>query len=335
MVAAVGAAAHAGCTPDFDALVGGPGRGGAGTGGDRPSNGGAPASGGTHASAGEGGSPVGGERSDSGGAGAGAGENGGGAGGVDAPQGGAGGDLGASGGASGSGGAPTPPSVGGAGGAGGAGPNECAERFADCNAATHNDGCETFLDSQESCGTTCAGGDACTALTVCNAGECVVAQGVVELSIPFSATGQGQRFAQRFSPMPDLTLKTLTMRLYAPGAETSGIMTIYPTDKDFRGGPGVPVSLAALNQGWIDVVVPMGEATTTFDPLAIYQLTFDIQSGVGPWEPVTKIYIDAIWSSDGVISDTFTASYGQTVSSTMLKVDGSAYQWLDALPVAE
>jgi hypothetical protein len=192
------------------------------------------------------------------------------------------------------------------------------------------------LNSQDICGTTCAAAEACTGLDACIAGECVAAQGVVELSIPFSAAGQGQRFAERFTLAPNLTGKTLTMRMYVPSEASAGVLiTIYPTDTSFRGGPAVPVFLSNLNEGWKDIVIPMGEATTTFDPAAVYQLTFDIQGGDGPWEPVTHIYIDAIWSSDGVINDTFATSYGQTVKSTMLNVEGSAYQWLDALPAAE
>ena len=215
----------------------------------------------------------------------------------------------------------------------------CLPKFADCtldSGSGTDDGCESFLDALAHCGTTCANVVACSPAQVCNSGVCGAAQGVVELSMPLTAADQGQRYADTFSNRPNLTSATLTLRLYAPGA-TKGLLNLYVGDADFTGSSnGTQVQLSTLSSGWSDVVVSVGIAAGTYDPVNISQLNIEITTGgTGPWTNPTLIYIDRIWSSNGLVNDTFDTEadfVSKIVSSSNMKIDGSDKKWFTAVP---
>jgi hypothetical protein len=215
----------------------------------------------------------------------------------------------------------------------------CLARYGDCNAdlgVGSDDGCETDLYALSRCGTSCTSGVVCSPTQVCNSGACGAAQGVVEMSVPFDPAGkspaEGMRFAPKFPSLPNLTDDTLTVRLYAPGA-TGGTITFYTSDADYTAGATVQLPLSSLSSGWVDVKVAVGHLAGTYDPSVVSQLNIQIVAeGTPPYTSPTLVYVDAIWSNNGLINDTFDASAGQFTKSSLMVVSGSQYKWFDALP---
>ncbi|MGC4069472.1 MAG: hypothetical protein QM784_33430 [Polyangiaceae bacterium] len=211
----------------------------------------------------------------------------------------------------------------------------CLPRFLDCRQHTglgNDDGCEVHLDALTYCGSSCTDGVACSPNQVCNAGACGAPRGVVALSVPLAEANTAQRFADKFEALPDLTNATLTLRLYAPDA-TGGDLKLYVGDEDFTGGGGSFVALNTLATKWTDVVVPIGGAAGAFDPVAISQLNIEVTAGTtGPWKNPTVIYVDRIWSSNGLVNDTFDTTKGGFVSSSLMVVAGSTLTWMGAMP---
>ncbi len=210
----------------------------------------------------------------------------------------------------------------------------CAAKYADCNAGSNSgpdDGCETYLDSLSYCGTACTGGVPCNINQVCNAGTCVAADGLIAMSIPFTDSGQGQRFADKFTDV-NLADSTLMLRVYAPGA-TNGYMNTYLVDTSFHQGPLGTTQFTTLSAGWTDVVVRPGAATASFDPTHVYEVTIEFYTkGSGPWANPTVIYLDGVRSSNLAVNDTFDATTGNMVSSSLMSVSGSSYAWTAAMP---
>lgn len=214
----------------------------------------------------------------------------------------------------------------------------CAADYLDCTAddGTHaDDGCETYIDTLTACGATCStAGVACDPDQVCNAGACVAASGLVAMSFPFTASGQGQRFADLFPAAPDLSYATVTARFYAPGA-VNGTLSTYLVDTkspqpDFT--TFVITDFATLSAGWIDIAIPLPAPGGTFDTAHIHQITFDFDSTGTPASNPTVVYLDSVRSSDGVINDTFDSTSGSIVGSSLKKFDGSTATWVSALP---
>jgi hypothetical protein len=156
------------------------------------------------------------------------------------------------------------------------------------------------------------------------------------MSVPFDPAGkspaEGMRFAPKFPSLPNLTDDTLTVRLYAPGA-TGGTITFYTSDADFTAGATVQLPLSSLSSGWVDVKVAVGHLAGTYDPSVVTQLNIQIVAeGTPPYTSPTLVYVDAIWSNNGLVNDTFDASAGQFTKSSLMVVSGSQYKWFDALP---
>jgi hypothetical protein len=208
----------------------------------------------------------------------------------------------------------------------------CGPNFADCNSDTLNDGCEVYLNSLTGCGTDCTNGVACPANQVCNAGQCVAAMGIVVLSVPFTAAGQVQRYADKFLAQPNLTDDTLIFRLYAPGA-TGGTFAAFITDLDFSYSEMHNFALTSMSAGWTDVSVPVGGVSGSFDPSIVYQVTIHIVAdGDVSMAAPTVVYIDSIRTARGSVSDTFDTSFGNVVGSQLQVVEGSKLTWLSAMP---
>jgi hypothetical protein len=212
----------------------------------------------------------------------------------------------------------------------------CLPRRADCNQDTGSgtdDGCEVDLNTLTLCGATCAARAACAATQVCNADGCGAPQGIVEMGVPFTAAAQKNRFSDKFQNPPDLTDDTLTIRLYAPTA-TNGYILLYVSDgSSSSAGAAVTVPFSSLNEKWTDVTLTLGKATGDFDPAIVTQVNFDIATDdTGPWANPTLIYVDSIWSSDGSVNDTFNASIGQFIPSTLENIPGRTLTWRDAMP---
>lgn len=208
----------------------------------------------------------------------------------------------------------------------------CGPRFADCNDGTPEDGCEVFLDSLTACQTDCnSGATACAGTQVCNSGSCVEPQGMTVFTVPFTMSGQGQRYGNKFVPPVDLTNSGVTTRLYAPGV-TNGTVVLYLSDGDYTAGPTKQWPLTDFADGWKDISIGAGTAAGDFDPVVINQLTIELYSGNGPWDEPTVVYVDGIRTDSSAVDDTFDASYGNMVTSSLLKIDGSTFTWTDSLP---
>ncbi|HET9959188.1 MAG TPA: hypothetical protein VFQ61_32085 [Polyangiaceae bacterium] len=209
----------------------------------------------------------------------------------------------------------------------------CAPGFLDCNVddgVRRDDGCEVFGNSLLACRADCASsGTACASNQVCNEGSCVAPEGLVKLTIPFTAAAQVQRYGNKFATNIDGSNSAFGMRLYAPGA-LGGSLFVYPTDSSASSpGPGVTVPLKRFSEGWADLEIPVGNLSDPFDPANLYQLTIEVESGTaGPWLNPTVIYVDSIWSTNGLVRDTFDTTLGRMVASTLTTVAGSTMTWV-------
>jgi hypothetical protein len=190
-----------------------------------------------------------------------------------------------------------------------------------------------YLDALKGCGVACGSTVVCAANEVCNAGVCGAAQGLVAFSVPLTTSSQKQRFADKFATPPNLTDATVTLRVYAPGA-TGGTLIVYMSDApDYTPSPLHMYPLIPISAGWTDVVVPVDPALGDYNPSSVAQVTFEIRSDdAGPWANPTLLYVDAIWSSNGAINDTFDSTFGGIIPSSYEKVEGSTYTWTAALP---
>ena len=210
----------------------------------------------------------------------------------------------------------------------------CAPRYADCNATatlTKDDGCELYLDALDRCSNGCDGaGVACGPTQVCNDGGCIAPDGVAVLSVPFTGATQAQRFAELFPPSADLEGTTLTVRAYAPGA-TGGTLLIYLSDTASNSSVGVlQTDLTTLAAKWIDLTIPVATGGA-FNAKSVKQVNLEVNAGPGYANP-TVVFVDGIRSSNLAVNDTFSASFGNLVKSSLLVVAGSTIDWTAAVP---
>jgi hypothetical protein len=215
----------------------------------------------------------------------------------------------------------------------------CNARHVDCNSSTvdpfHDDGCEVYLDALDACTPTeaCNGaGVACPPQQVCNGGSCVAPQGLVALSVPLAAPNTKHRFAEVFTPYPNLEGSTITVRVYAPGA-TGGFLEVGAVDGNSNFSLSVvQVELKTLDK-WTDITVPV-TSPGNFNPKIVKQINLEVFTGggVGPWTNPTVIYVDSVRSSKLAVNDTFDATTGGFANSSMQVIVGSNFKWLDAVP---
>jgi hypothetical protein len=151
------------------------------------------------------------------------------------------------------------------------------------------------------------------------------------LSIPFTSTGQAQRYADKFPTYPNLSNTALTMRVYAPGA-TNGTLTLYMVDLNTGFGPRTDYTLDSLSHGWTDLTIDIGAYEGTFDPRVAYQVTVEITSTGASWADPTIIYVDSVRTANGVLNDTFDSSLGYWVPSTLMTVPGATFSWVATMP---
>jgi hypothetical protein len=174
----------------------------------------------------------------------------------------------------------------------------------------------------------------CAPTKVCNSGSCMAPQGLVVLSVPLTTNGQNQRHAYPFSPAANLTDKTITLRVYAPGA-TAGLLNIYLSmaNATSTAGSGALVPLVNYSSAWKDITFNVGGAMEAFDPSQIKQLTIEVQSkDLGTWKNPTVIYIDSIVISTLTLGSTFDSSLGGFSQSSTQAVPGSTLTWSSVLP---
>jgi hypothetical protein len=220
----------------------------------------------------------------------------------------------------------------------------CNAGFADCNlddGTGNDDGCETDLNAVATCGTSCETMVACTGDQTCVAGECVET-GVVRVTVPLSAGGQGQLYnllhqgtVDNPAPPVNLAGTTVTIRAYAPNA-LSGNLSVF-----FLGGADSSKTLipfSALSAGFTDVVVPVPAAAGAYDPTSVTVIRVEVETAadsVGPWEqPATTVYFDSFISANGNLNDTFDTNPLPALfnNSGVRAVAGSTQAYLPTFP---
>jgi hypothetical protein len=156
------------------------------------------------------------------------------------------------------------------------------------------------------------------------------------LSVPFDpagkSTAESMLFAVTFPTKPSVVDSSLNLRLYAPGA-TGGTVLFYMSDSAYTAGTGVQVPLNSFSAGWVDVKLLGGHVGGSWDPSAITQVNIQITaSGTPPFASPTLMYVDSVWSSNGLINETFDTSAGRFAKSSRTFLEGSQFTWFDAIP---
>ncbi len=65
---------------------------------------------------------------------------------------------------------------------------------------------------------------------------------------------------------------------------------------------------------------------------SVKQVNIEVHAETGPWTNPTVVYVDSIRSSNLAVNDTFDASFGGMVKSSLLVVPGSTIDWAASLP---
>jgi hypothetical protein len=209
----------------------------------------------------------------------------------------------------------------------------CMPRYANCNAVGHvpyDDGCETYLDRLDQCGTACGVSVACNPNKVCNDGSCVAPSGLTVLSVPATdMTGAQTRFSYIIPKNPvNLEGATVTLRVYAPGA-TGGTLALFASDNSSAFGPQVTTKLVALSQKWTDISVTI--VSPAINATQTRQINLLVTTGPGATDP-TMVYIDGLRATSPGVNDTFDTSIGGWVKSGLIAVSGSTVGWVQAIP---
>jgi hypothetical protein len=168
------------------------------------------------------------------------------------------------------------------------------------------------------------------------------AQGVMMLTVPLAAPGQGQRYNAHNTgrvESSNLAGATLTLRVYAPGA-TGGNLHVFCTSSNLADGAATDIALSSLTEGFQDIDIPVpAPVPGGFEPTRVFIIRVEVEAGPGfgdSWRsPATVIYIDSIISSNGVISEAFdTAPSFRTFGSADVRaVPNSTLAWLPSIPL--
>ncbi len=184
------------------------------------------------------------------------------------------------------------------------------------------------------------GSDLAGGVTIVPAGAS--ASGVVKISVPLTAVGQGSRYNYQnyFNTQShyDLTGARLDIVACAPEA-TGGNLRIYFTTPDRVDSPIFKVALRAIINGFHRISIPVPGSAAGFDPANIGVTRIEVEAGDGfenSWQtPATVVYIDSIStskveaSSPAVLfNDTFAASKSPLEDSLAREEPGSTFEWL-------
>ena len=221
----------------------------------------------------------------------------------------------------------------------------CNDGFGDCSAddgTGTDDGCETDFEAPATCGTSCQDMVACSSGQTCVSGVCTAVTGVVKVTVPLSAGGQGQRYnllhqGNEANPAPpvDLSGTSLVIRAYAPNAMNGNLSVFFLGGSDSQ---RTLVPFSTINAGFTDVVVPVPAAEGGFNPAAISVIRVEIEApaeSTGPWEqPATTVYFDSFTSLNGNLNDTFdTNPLPQLFNNSGVRpLAGSTQKYLTTVP---
>ena len=175
------------------------------------------------------------------------------------------------------------------------------------------------------------------------AGAAMTATGLAVLTVPLTASGQGQRFNyENFNGKTpdhyDLTGATLNIVACAPEA-TGGDLSIFFTTNARIDSPMFNVPLSALTSGFQTISIQVPDATPNgYDPSIIFVIRLEVEAGAAfgsSWQtPASVVYIDSISTSDGTFNDTFeiAVDYGVLAKSDARAGSGTV-TWVSSYTV--
>jgi hypothetical protein len=164
------------------------------------------------------------------------------------------------------------------------------------------------------------------------------ATGVAVLTVPLTATGQGQRYNyQNFDGTGssyDLTGATLTIVACAPNA-TGGNLHVFFTTSARADSIATDVALSTLTAGFTTIRIPVPAAVSGgFDPATLILTRIEVEAGSAfgtSWQtPATMVYIDSISTSNGRFNDTLGSTFDPMQSSGARPLTGSSLTWLNS-----
>jgi hypothetical protein len=142
------------------------------------------------------------------------------------------------------------------------------------------------------------------------------ATGVMRLSLPFTASGQGQRYnvQNRTNPSApyDMSGQTLTIRVYAPGA-TGGDLSVFFRSLGGTDTTPVKVPFTMMTAGFVDISIPVPAMTATYNPVMteIIRIEPETDPAFGSsWTNPTLIVLDSIVSTSGTVNIPFNTDPG-------------------------
>ena len=166
-------------------------------------------------------------------------------------------------------------------------------------------------------------------------GACTSASGVVALSVPLTAIGEGQRYNyQNYDGIGsyDLTGATLDIVACAPAA-TAGNLHVFFTTLDRNDSTAFDVALSSLTTGFQTISISVPAASGQFDPGTIMVTRVEIEAGDGfgtSWQqPATVVVIDSISTSNGLFNDTFDEDIAPLQHSGARVLSGATITWAD------
>ena len=145
------------------------------------------------------------------------------------------------------------------------------------------------------------------------------ATGVAVLTVPLATYGVGQRFLYENydgkAPY-DLSRATLNILASAPGA-TAGNLHVFFTSFGRNDSSAFDIPLSSITNGFTTISIPVPPASGSYDPSLLIVVRIDVEAGsaiVTGWQtPATVVYIDRIWTSNGLYDDNFVASIDPVV----------------------
>ena len=145
------------------------------------------------------------------------------------------------------------------------------------------------------------------------------ATGVAVLTVPLATYDVGQRFLYENydgkAPY-DLSRATLNILASAPGA-TAGNLHVFFTSFGRNDSSAFDIPLSSITNGFTTISIPVPPASGSYDPALLIVVRIDVEAGsavVTGWQtPATVVYIDRIWTSNGLYDDNFVASIDPVV----------------------
>jgi hypothetical protein len=161
----------------------------------------------------------------------------------------------------------------------------------------------------------------------------MAATGVAVLTVPLAAVGQGQRFNyQNYDGKGtfDIAASTLNILACAPGA-LGGNLHVFFTSFGRADSRAFDIPLSSIRNGFTTMSIPVPAASGSYDPTVMMLVRIEVEAGAdfgSAWQtPATLVYIDRIWTSNGVFNDNFVAAADVIQTSGVRNLTGATVSW--------